>query len=32
VRAAQQEAEQWNSRLVVRPLVPIELFAASAGH
>jgi hypothetical protein len=30
VRAAAQKAEQWNSRLVVRPLVPIELFAAAA--
>jgi len=35
VRKAAQQAEAWNTRLVVRPIVPIELFAASAkaeGH
>jgi hypothetical protein len=30
VRKAAQEAEAWNTRLVVRPITPIELFAASA--
>jgi len=29
-REAAQQAEEWNTRLVVRPIVPIELFAASA--
>jgi Tfp pilus assembly protein PilF len=31
VRAAAQQAEEWNTRLVARPLVPLELFAAAAG-
>jgi tetratricopeptide (TPR) repeat protein len=30
VREAAQQAEAWNTRLVVRPIVPIELFAAHA--
>jgi len=25
------EAESWNTRTVIRPLVPIELFAESTG-
>ena len=29
VRKAGQQAEAWNTRLVVRPMVPIELFAAA---
>jgi hypothetical protein len=29
VRKAAQQAEAWNTRLVVRPIVPIELFAAA---
>ncbi len=29
VRAAAEKAEEWNTRLVVRPLVPIELFAST---
>jgi hypothetical protein len=34
VRKAAQHAETWNTRLVVRPITPIELFAAAAspGH
>jgi tetratricopeptide (TPR) repeat protein len=30
VRRAAEQAEAWNTRLVVRPIVPIELFAANA--
>jgi hypothetical protein len=30
-RKAAEEAESWNTRLVVRPLVPIELHAAAGG-
>jgi hypothetical protein len=29
VRKAAEQAEAWNTRLVVRPIVPIELFAAT---
>jgi hypothetical protein len=29
VREAAQQAEAWNTRLVVRPIVPIELYAAA---
>jgi len=31
VRRAAEQAEAWNTRRVVRPIVPIELFAADAG-
>jgi hypothetical protein len=31
-RKAAQAAEPWNTRLVVRPIVPIELYAASPRH
>ncbi|HYN03197.1 MAG TPA: hypothetical protein VE359_12175, partial [Vicinamibacteria bacterium] len=29
VRRAAQQAEAWNTRLVVRPIVPIELYAVA---
>jgi tetratricopeptide (TPR) repeat protein len=32
VRKAAERAEAWNTRLVVRPIVPMELFAKVEGH